>query len=80
MATQRIDPLGMLAKPADAVLAHSSTTAAPQLETARVENTELGKCPICKVDMPIVMVGADAGSETAAYVCTEHCVCLPTKD
>lgn len=79
MATQRIDPLGMLNKPAPAVLAHSSTTAA-QAETARVENTELGKCPICKVDMPIVMVGADTGTETSAYVCIEHCVCLPTKD
>lgn len=80
MATQRIDPLGMLAQPSSSVLAHSSTTAAPQLETARVENIELGKCPICKVDMPVVLVGADTGTETAAYVCIEHCVCLPTKD
>ena len=77
MATTRIDPLGMLPKSAASVLA---LTTAREAVTARVENTELGKCPICKTEMPIVMVGADAGSETPAYVCTEHCVCLPTKD
>lgn len=77
MATTRIDPLGMLPKSAASVLALSTER---KVVTARMENTELGKCPICKIEMPIVMVGADAGSEIPAYVCTEHCICLPTKD
>ena len=77
MAVQRIDPLGMLPKPAASVLALST---GKEAVTARVENTELGKCPICKTEMPIVMVGADAGSETPAYVCAADCICLPTRD
>jgi hypothetical protein len=49
-------------------------TAATQ-ETARMTNTVLGACPICGVEMPVVEAG-----RVQAYVCTEHCVCLPTKD
>lgn len=69
--TKRIDPLGLLAP---VTAAATPETAATQ-ETARMTNTVLGACPICGIDMPVVEVG-----RVQAYVCTEHCVCLPTKD
>lgn len=65
--TKRVDPLGLVA------LAGAGSQ--PRQETARMTNINLGKCPICQIDMPVVQAG-----EINAYVCTEHCVCLPTKD
>lgn len=69
--TKRIDPLGLLSTTASAPTAETAATQ----ETARMTNTVLGACPICGIDMPVVEVG-----RVQAYVCTEHCVCLPTKD
>lgn len=69
--TKRIDPLGLLSTTAAAPVAETAATQ----ETARMSNTVLGACPICGVEMPVVEVG-----RVQAYVCTEHCVCLPTQD
>jgi hypothetical protein len=69
--TKRIDPLGLLSTTASAPVAETAATQ----ETARMTNTVLGACPICGVEMPVVEAG-----RVQAYVCTEHCVCLPTKD
>jgi hypothetical protein len=69
MTAKRIDPLGLLAP-----VTAATETAATQ-ETARMSNTVLGHCPICSIQMPVVEVG-----RVQAYVCTEHCVCLPTQD
>ena len=69
--TKRIDPLGLLSTTASAPVAETAATQ----ETARMSNTVLGACPICGIEMPVVEVG-----RVQAYVCAEHCVCLPTKD
>lgn len=69
--TKRIDPLGLLSTTAAAPVAETAATQ----ETARMSNTVLGACPICGIEMPVVEVG-----RVQAYVCPEHCVCLPTKD
>jgi branched-subunit amino acid aminotransferase/4-amino-4-deoxychorismate lyase len=69
--TQRIDPLGLLSTTAATATQETAATK----ETARMTNTVLGACPICGIDMPVVEVG-----RVQAYVCAEHCVCLPTKD
>lgn len=65
MKNIRIDPLGMLL----AASAGSNTV------TARVENVVVGVCPICNVSMQTLEV-----AEVQAYVCMEHCVCLPVED
>lgn len=43
--------------------------------TARFENTEIGKCPVCHVGMETAEI-----AEVPCYVCVEHCVCLPKPD
>ena len=72
--TERIDPINAWAPASTAVLAMS--TEKPRAETARMRNTELGKCPVCNVDMPVVL----AADNIPVYVCEAHCVCVPTKD
>ena len=69
MTTQRIDPLGLLRKPG------AETAGVPKKEVARMNNTVPGLCPICQAQMPVVQVG-----NVDAYVCIDHCVCLPTPD
>lgn len=71
--TKRIDPLGLVNAPTQTTAAVAETAA--HKETARMTNTVLGACPICNVAMPVVEVG-----RVQAYVCAEHCVCLPTAD
>lgn len=61
--TKRIDPLGILTPTTHAVV------------TARVENVNVGKCPICNKQMQVV----DAHN-LPAYVCEEDRICLPTQD
>lgn len=77
---KRIDPLGLLNSSETSSNSVLAMTTNPTQVTARVENTDLGKCPICKQSMPIILVGSEMGAECSAYVCTEHCVCVPTKD
>lgn len=69
--TKHIDPLGLLAPKS----VTAAAAAAPTKVTARMENTELGSCPICRVKMPVVLAG-----KTPVYFCDEHKVVLPTKD
>lgn len=44
--------------------------------TARVENTEVGVCPVCHSTMNVAKVG-----DLDCYVCLPSCrICLPLKD
>lgn len=70
--TKHIDPLGLLNPKPTTVTAGA---AEPQKVTARIENNDLGLCPICKQQMPIVLA-----HKTSVYFCDEHKVVLPTKD
>lgn len=69
----RKDPLGLIAAQTPAAV----TAAAPTrtAETARQNNTVVGACPVCQARMQVVNAGGNL-----AYVCMEHCVCLPTQD
>ena len=71
--TKYIDPLGLMSPKPSAVVAGAGTQ--PQKVTARIENNDLGCCPICKQQMPIVLA-----HKTPVYFCDEHKVVLPTKD
>lgn len=60
----RLDPLNLTDK-----------SATINVETARFENTEVGKCPVCHIGMETAEVQG-----INCYVCVEHCICLPQPD
>jgi hypothetical protein len=60
----RIDPLGLV-----------ESKGSSKVVVARVENTVVGVCPLCSVPMQTLEV-----ADVQAYVCMEHCVCLPVED
>jgi hypothetical protein len=63
----RIDPLNLI-----------QSSSAPETRTAvtaRQNNTDVGKCPVCAVDMIVVQAAS-----VQTFVCKEHCVCLPCPD
>lgn len=62
-----IDPLG--------VLAGADEKPQPKAETARWENSEVGKCPVCKQQMRTLEAAG-----ISSYVCLEHHIALPVQD
>ncbi len=68
---KRINPLAV----------ESAAPESANAETARLDNEVPGMCPICAAEgaepaqMPIVKANG-----IPAYVCQNHCVCLPVED
>lgn len=70
----RLDPLNLISAASDAGVAKTSATDRTAV-TARQTNLTVGVCPVCAVPMITVQVaGVDA------FVCKEHCVCMPCPD
>lgn len=61
--TTRVDPFQVIAN------------ARSKEVTARLENLDVGMCPICKTQMENAVAG-----DLPVYVCMAHRVCLPTQN
>jgi hypothetical protein len=68
MTQSLIDPLGLLNNPVTVV-------ASSQQELARFENTQVGVCPVCKVQMRQILAAG-----IPSYVCMEHRICVPREN
>lgn len=65
---QRIIPEGM--RPETAPTPEMAST-----ETARFENTDVDKCPVCKEPMR-----RSLANDVPVMMCTSHSIVMPTKD